>query len=290
MNTTNPETEVETQETEANPVEAVETEVKDQAEEQDADPEGETEETADDETEEVEIEGEKYALPKKLKDKFMMNADYTRKTSELAETKRQFESQQAEAKQTLEKHNKYLKDFAELQAIDGQLQQFESVNWTQLINDDPIQAQHLQAQFNSLHMARGKRANDLSQKMQEDALKTQQDTAKRVQEGQARLQREIRDWSPEKERNLRDYAKAEYGIDVQENELSLLPGHTKALHKAFLYDQLMKKQAQKPITPEVKPVRAVGGAAKATSALPSDKDSIEVWMRKEKARLAKKQT
>lgn len=293
MNPTNPETEVETQET--NPVEAVEEEAEgqatpDQAEEQDADPEGETEETADYETEEVDVDGEKYLIPKQLKDKIMKNADYTRKTTELSNQRKEFESQQAAFRETQEKQQKYLKDFAELQAIDGQLQQFEGLNWPQAIHDDPIQAQQLHVQFTSLQAARQTRAQNLTQRMQEDALKAQQETAKRVQEGQARLQREINGWSPEVERNMRDYAKAEYGIDVQENELALLPGHTKALHKAYLYDQLIKKQAQKPKAPEIKPVKTVGRTAKAGSSLPQDSDDIETWMRKEKARLAKRRT
>ena len=39
----------------------------------------------DDDSEEVEHEGQKYRIPKALKSALMMNADYTRKTQEVAE-------------------------------------------------------------------------------------------------------------------------------------------------------------------------------------------------------------
>jgi hypothetical protein len=56
-------------------------------------------ETSDDDSEEVDYEGEKYKLPKKLKDALLRQQDYTQKTQQVAEQRRAIEAQAQQVQQ-----------------------------------------------------------------------------------------------------------------------------------------------------------------------------------------------
>lgn len=76
---------------------------------------------ADDSLEEIEHEGKKHRVPKELKDAFLRQSDYTRKTQEVAEARKQVEQtwrQAQETAQQLEQTQRVLAQFA--QAVVGQ--------------------------------------------------------------------------------------------------------------------------------------------------------------------------
>ena len=91
---TNPESEVAEQDTS---IEDVSESHDDQSEESDI--EGAATDEAESEVEDVDWEGKKYAVPKELKDALMRQSDYTRKTQEIAETRRALEAKEAEIQQ-----------------------------------------------------------------------------------------------------------------------------------------------------------------------------------------------
>ena len=84
----------------------------------------------EDDTEEVDWDGTKYRIPKALKPGLLMQADYTRKTQELAEQRRHVEqhvqslSQQAELQQATLEHR------VNLRTVEQQLQQFSNTDWS----------------------------------------------------------------------------------------------------------------------------------------------------------------
>src|SRR5438105_8523 len=53
--------------------------------------------TAEPDVAEIEINGKKYTVPAELKDGYLMQADYTRKTQEVADIRKTVEAQKAEA-------------------------------------------------------------------------------------------------------------------------------------------------------------------------------------------------
>jgi len=87
--------------------------------------------------EEVEYEGKKYALPPELKDAILRQADYTRKTQELAQTRQQAEQTFAQQQARIEAERANIQAVARLTAMDDRLQQYASVDWDQLEITNP---------------------------------------------------------------------------------------------------------------------------------------------------------
>lgn len=243
-------------------------------------PDAEGEEVEDDE--EVEIGDKKFALPKsaaeKLKAERLMQADYTRKTQEVAAERKQIEARAAEVTKQAQEHQQYIQDYAKVVAIDDQLAQYQNLNWQELIATDPQQAMQLQQQQKALEFERNKVAQTVTQKQQQNALAEQQAIAKQVQEAEAYFAREIKGWSNERSNSLMQYGVAQ-GLpsDVLSQTVLRQPALAKILHKAELYDQLEKKQTAKPKPPtQEKPVTRIS-AARAGAQRDPEKMSMEEW-------------
>lgn len=221
------------------------------------------------EDEEVEIGEKKFALPKsaaeKLKAERMLQADYTRKTQEVAAERRAVEAQMQQAARESEAHRADLHEYATLVSIDQRLSQFNAINWNQLNADDPVEAQRLFFELSQLKDARMQVAGTLTQRQQQRAFEQQQATAKRVQEGQAMLAREIKDWSPDLAAKLRDFAASD-GWSAAEID-AITPAQVKSLHRSYIGAQLLQKQ-----TPPAQPKPAAQPAAKVGSSAPARKD------------------
>ncbi len=214
------------------------------------------------ENEDIDVDGKKYALPKsaaeKLKVERMLHADYTRKTQEVAEHRRAVEEQ-------AQTNQKYLMDVAKIVSIDEQLGAYKSLNWDQIINQDPVEALKHQNNVRQLEQARNEAVQQLTQKQQQHALSEQQTFAKQAQEAESYFAREIPGWSAARSDQLMNYGAAE-GLPPKAITQFVIhnPALAKILHKAELYDQIQKKQ--RPATPApvlVKPVAKVGQTATA---------------------------
>lgn len=240
----------------------------------------------DDDTEEIEHEGQKYRIPKALKSALMMNADYTRKTQEVAELRRAAEAERTRYSQANAEHVQAL---AAVHSIDQQLQQYQQVDWQRLSDEDPIQAQKLWMQYTQLKDSRQQIAGHVQQMEQQRAFETQQATAKRIEEGQAILKRDIPNWGPETARQINDFAAKEFGFQPQELAQVTDPRVVKILHAAMVGAQLVKKQQEGTSSsqqPAAKPVTKVGGnnapARRDMNAMP-----IGDWMKARNEQLRK---
>ena len=195
-----------------------------------------TEEAEESEPSEVlNIDGEEYEVPAKLKDAFMRQQDYTKKTQELASQRKALEEQIALTQQQAQFQQQFQQDVAQLSALDVQIKQYESVNWQQLQNDDPVQFVALREQYRDLKDARNYYSQDLNQKQQQQAIQAQQHYAKLAEQGAAELRNSIKGWNPERAREIREFAMETYGF--AENELSNVidPRIVKVLNDAALY-------------------------------------------------------
>ena len=244
-----------------------------------------------DDTEEVEYEGQKYAIPKALKPALMMNADYTRKTQEVAEQRRALEAQQQQLAQQAQSQQEYLQDAAKVVALDDQIKQFEQVDWNALNQQDPAKAQQLWMTYSQLKDSRADVLGQLQQKEQQRALDSQQRLAKQIEESNAVLARDIKGWSPELAGKLRDFAVEKLGFSAQELGQVTDARIVKLLHRAYVGDQLVAKQmgaATQTAVPQVKPVPTVGSNA------PAGKDpgrmSTDEWMKHRNEQLRKQRT
>ncbi len=239
-------------------------------------PENQTEsdEVVDD-SEEIDYEGEKYRVPKVLKEAFLRQTDYTQKTQSLASERKAFEHQQTMFKETSERQMQHIQDYAQLHALDMQLQQYQNIDWQKLIDTDPVEAMKIDRQYRSLSEMRGGIVTRIQQVEAQEAFERQRSTARLIEEGQATLKREIPNWSDETRQAITDYAISS-GFNSQEVSQVIDPRQVKVLHKAYLYDQMMKKAATTP-KPEVKPVTKVATRESATR--DPDKMTTDEWMK-----------
>lgn len=235
-----------------------------------------TESTEEDDSEEIEYEGEKFKVPAKLKEAFLRQADYTRKTQEVAELRRQAEAQAESVKQRETFIQQNVAEVARIHAIDAELAQFQQVNWDQLWDSDPVQAGKLNQRAQMLQAQRAQTEQVLTQRQAQFLQEQQQQAAMRLQEGQRVLQREIPGWGQEIQDKLRDYALAS-GWTPSELQ-AVTPRQVIALFHEFKAVETRKKASEKPKIVQEKPITRIA-ASKATANKDPDKMSTDEWLK-----------
>lgn len=245
---------------------------------EDLNPEGQTSDPPE-ELEEVELDGHKFQLPKSAAKRFhderLMQQDYTRKTQEVADQRKQLASEREQVQRAAQVNEQYLQTRAEVVAIDKQLAQFKDLNWSQLVANAPQEAQLLQIQFQELTQARQQAASNLTRIEQDRALNEQQSFAKQIQDAAAYVQREITGFSSDRDNQIETYLRSR-GVDghAMAQVVARIPEVLVLAHKAELYDALMKKQAppQKP----AQTAKAPTPAAKVNATAPAKKDPSQM--------------
>lgn len=257
------------------------------------------------ELEEIERNGKKYRIPAALKGELMMQADYTRKTQEVAAQRKELEGHAAafeQHKQALaqqaELQQANIQDVARLVNMNDQLAQYEQVDWATLEAEDPFRAQAAYREMQQLERARNNLVGELNQKHQE----AQQDHHRRTQEAQQSFHAEVTKRAEETMAVLRtrvpgwnDKVATEvstYAMNVggySRDELVNAVGDPRAfvlLHKAMSYDRAVEKaavrhKAQRQQQEQIAPLTPVakGKASPAPAGL-SDQLSADEWVRR----------
>src|SRR5712671_4095938 len=80
-------------------------------------------------TVEVEYDGKTYQLPPELKDALLRQADYTRKTQEVAQNRKALEAEKAAHDGRSQGMRAHILDAARVMALNDQLTQFDRVDW-----------------------------------------------------------------------------------------------------------------------------------------------------------------
>lgn len=242
---------------------------------------------------ELEYEGKKFKVPKdlepELKNALLRHGDYTRKTQEVAEQRKQIETARQQFEQTAQLHQALIDDIAQVRGVDARLAQFQKLDWAGLNAQDPQRAQALLIEFNQLQAVRGQLVGSLTQKQQQMQSARQQELAKRTDEARAFLMREFRDWSPEKDQAMEAYTRSK-GVDTQAlgQFLAQHPQVARVIDDGMKYRQSLEKRAAARAKPEPppKPVTRVGGAAASNTKSPSDMTPAEyrVWRQERRSK------
>jgi hypothetical protein len=176
--------------------------------------------------------------------------DYTQKTQSLADERKAIESQAQAVKaqeqafqEQVQIQQALIKEVGKVQAIDEQIAQFNNIDWNQLSDTDPVQAQKLFFQYTQLTNKRNGLIQEVQQKHQnltrQQQLKQQEILAK----GQEELQRDIPGWNQEKVSEIRETAK-KYGATEEQLSKVAEPWVIKALHDAAQFKKLQSPQSQ----------------------------------------------
>src|SRR5579884_3283912 len=134
------------------------------------------------EFDEVEHEGKKYKIPKPLKGAMLMQADYTRKTQEVAEQRKQIEQERVRVAEEQKLHAEHLTEIAKVVALDEAIKEFQKADWNAIKANNPAAYDQLWFQYQQTKENREKAVVALQQKVQERCSKAQQEAARRIEE------------------------------------------------------------------------------------------------------------
>ena len=269
-------------------------------------PEAETEGAEDgqpeDDTEEVDWDGAKYRVPKPLKDALLRQADYTRKTQELAEQRRTVEQHFTALTQQAELQQQTLEHRVNLRTVEQQLQQFQNTDWS-------AYSANYGAEATAAAMASWQQYRDAKAELEGAIAKTETDfrqisersTANAIAQAEQVLSREIEGWSPQLVTTLAGYAAENFGITPQELRDSVVNPDGTAdprtfkvlarLHAAETELAKLKAQTQKAQQAakqaSVTPAKAVGQRAGGYKPGLDDSLPADEWLRRRNAQLAK---
>lgn len=200
--------------------------------------------------EEFDWNGRKVKGPKGLKDGVMQHADYTRKTQEVAATRKELEAQRIQQTQASEAE---LTHRATLHNVEAELKRFpEGYDWSAYQmhrQTDPIAADEHWNYFQHLKGQKGELSQQIASDEQARTVAAQQDIAKRLQETAEFAKTKIKGWTPETDQQVIDFAKSK-GATTEDLQRMMSPMVYEMLWLARIGSQTLTKAtaAPKPAT------------------------------------------
>lgn len=251
-----------------------------------------TEGAAEDEDEEqyteIEYEGEKFVVPKKLKDAFQRNADYTNGKKALAETERTIKEQAKREVEMAQIRGAVNQDVERLRSVDEQLAQWDALTdtqWAALEAENPTDFMKAMNFHARLRSQRAQMYEGLRGKVIDLQNRQTTDRQAALDKAAGEIKTKIKDWSPEKAQVLEKFA-AEKGFPVEHFQAALMSAPAlEIIHDAYLYRQSLKQAAPVKEVKDPKPVKRISGVNTRADAAPSDSDDPETWRRKRNAQL-----
>ena len=242
------------EETEEEIVEETEDPTDEASEDEELETEDDVEEDSDDEQPvqnvKLKVNGEEIEKPlDEVVALAQQGLDYTKKTQEVAEQRKELEALQAQFNETTKQYqeqqqlnNLLIEDVAKLTALDQQLAQYQNVDWQQLSDSDFVEAQKLFFQYNQLQKERTEAVSQFEAKQQDALNRQQQMIASQVAKGKEILAKEIPNWSPETTQAIISVGK-EYGFTDNELNGIIDPRHVRVLHDAMQWRKLKSKNS-----------------------------------------------
>jgi hypothetical protein len=241
--------------------------------------EAEQEEALAEALEDVDYEGKQYKLPKELKEALLRQADYTRKTQEVAEQRRQIEIEKQQAQMAIQATSAFQQEYAQLQNFDAQLEQLRNIDWNAVINEDPQTAMKLQVRFNDLLRSRNDTADRIGHIQQDLEQRRQAEITAQLQRAEIELKAAIPEWGSEELRSGLVKTAMSSGFEADDLANITDPRMIKVLHKAYLYDKAQQKLAKAaPSAQEIKPATTIK-SGKGSGQINPDKLSADDWVK-----------
>lgn len=269
---------------------------------------------ATDDEVELEIgEGKKVRVPKEVQLGFLRQDDYTRKTQELAEQRRQVEADKAQAAESIkafrQEHLTIHQSEQALAQLDGQLTEYRKLtptDWANLRAQDPAGYQQHADNYDFLRRTRATTEDALTAAKTDLTTKEQQlttsqreaseaATAKAWNETHAVLEKQVEGWNPQRFQAVTQFAVKELGYKPEElrgatdprpwkmaNELMSARAEIAQLKTSLKQNQTAQRNVQAQVVqPAEKPA-----AAPASTGVKDNLGTSE-WMRRRNAQKAK---
>lgn len=187
---------------------------------------------------ELDFEGARYKVPTQLKDAFMKNEDYTRKTQDLAESRRSLDQVRTIAEQRQLEHafqDSVQEERRAVSVIDAYLQQMKKVDWAQMDANSMF--------LHKMELDRVKdQRSDLMESIGAKQNQFQSEVKARIAELRGKSKeiasKSIKDFSEETEKAMRSFAIAEGLADAEYDNVILDPRSLKIIWKAMQFDKV----------------------------------------------------
>lgn len=203
------------------------------------------------ESETVEFDGKTLEIPKGTPPELVigvtklandLKADYTRKTQEVAESRKSIEARSEAIQQQEALLSANFSKAVEYKALQDRLNQFEQIDWQALADSDPGQATKLNLAFQQLQRQAGKLYGELRQGHEQQQQLTAYQRQLLIEQGQRELQKRIPKWGAEVAKSITEKAQT-YGFTADELSKQIDPRFVHVLHDAM---QWQKLQEEKP--------------------------------------------
>jgi hypothetical protein len=206
-----------------------------------------------------------------LQNGYQRQADYTRKTSDLAEQRKTFEAQEQAIQQERAQYAQALQQLSQM--IPNELARFQNVDWGRLKSEDPFEYMQMREEY--------RETQERIQAVQyEQQRMSQLEAVQNAKNWQAKLAEEatlVKEAIPEFDKVKPELRKYALSTGFSEQEVRGLIDHRSVsiLHKAMMYD---KMKSAKPQTKKVTKSTVVQkpGAAKTKSEVSSEKRAANV--------------
>ncbi|MCR4341688.1 MAG: hypothetical protein NUW01_17570 [Gemmatimonadaceae bacterium] len=213
----------------------------------------------EDDFEEFDWNGKKVKGPKGLKDGVLMHGDYTKKTQEVSEVRKELAAERQRIAEQATASEEELKLRAQHISKTDELEAYKKVDWDAWVQQDPIAAQQGFMRQQTLQSAVNDLAGQLQQRQQQRASEAKQEFAKRMEETQAFVRKNIKGWTPETDKQVIEFA-VEQGIELNALQTAMNPTIYKILHLARLGSQVLNTPAAtKPPQTPPQPLEVVRG-------------------------------
>ena len=243
-------------------------------------------EEPEEELEDTEYEGKSYKVPKEIKDALLRQADYTKKTQEVAELRKLTESQMAAITAAKEADEQADEIKSDLRTVDKTIKQFDNVDWQRFATEQPAQAQAAMLQYQQLQLQRQQLATSLEQHQRTSATNREQAHQAALAKAQTDLLQAIPEFNRDLAVKIRDSTASAYGYDQSELDAITDPRAVRALRDAMLWrESQAKAKAATKTTTAAAPTKVVKSSSKPT--VNPDKMSADQWMQNRRKQLTK---
>ena len=226
---------------------------------------------------EIEWNGKKHRIPAELRDGFLMQSDYTRKTQEVAEMRKTYEAKMEDAVKHYQTSQEVLEAKAYMLNVDNQLRQYQNVDWQQAHAEDPFGTPAEYMRFQQLKEERANVAQYLEQENQQRTAKAEQDIANRLQETRQFAAKSIPGYSLDLENKVVSFAVDELGYDLEQVKAAINPTIFRTMYLAWVGEQTVQKQnvAPKQSAPPAKPLTTVSAKSNPATRIAPAQMSVE---------------
>lgn len=276
--------------------------------------ETEGEEAQQDDDEELDLDGEKFRIPRKVREAIAkpFQQDYSRKTEEVATGRKALETDRESFTRHQETQRTHFQEAVKVHAfndqiksVDASLAEYAKVDWATLSQTNPglyehhrVQRDMLRDQKEALKEQRDTAARAWTDKEQEYSSSANREYGERVAKATAEIAKQVEGWAPGNELDLKlvKYGNSKGLSDKDMGELAIrTPVLVKLLNEHRVFSEAAAKAKTQQTfekTQQAQPVTRVGGnggsASRRTTDSSGDQLSDAEWAKRENERVRKK--